>query len=43
MEQMEKCVDKTMLPPGFMNGVERGHKLKEVDEADEENKSVCGC
>eukprot|EP00112_Aurelia_sp_Birch-Aquarium-sp1_P018677 Seg4489.1 transcript_id=Seg4489.1/GoldUCD/mRNA.D3Y31 product="Ras-related protein Rab-27A" protein_id=Seg4489.1/GoldUCD/D3Y31 len=43
MEQMERCVDKSTLPPGFMNGVERGHRLREVDEADEERKSSCSC
>lgn len=40
---MEKCVDKSTLPPGFMNGVERGHRLKEVDEADEEKRNSCSC
>ncbi|XP_057315560.1 ras-related protein Rab-27A-like isoform X2 [Hydractinia symbiolongicarpus] len=43
MDQMEKCVDKATLPPGLTNGVERGHKLQEVDEAHEESKNGCGC
>lgn len=44
MEQMERCVDKTTLPSGsMMNGVERGTKLHEVDEAHEEQKNNCSC
>ncbi|XP_065063877.1 ras-related protein Rab-27A-like isoform X2 [Rhopilema esculentum] len=43
MEQMERCVDKSTLPPGFINGTERGHRLREVDEADEERKNSCSC
>lgn len=43
MERMEKCVDKATLPPGLSNGVERGHKLKEVDGAEEESRSGCSC
>eukprot|EP00794_Sanderia_malayensis_P002460 gene2460-2833_t len=43
MEQMERCVDRSTLPPGFMNGIERGHKLKEVDEADDERRNACAC
>ena len=40
---MEKCVDKSTLPPSFTNGVERGHRLKEVDEADDERRNACSC
>jgi len=44
MEQMERCVDKTTLPPeSLMNGVERGTKIHEVDEASEEQKNNCSC
>ncbi len=44
MEQMERCVDKSTLPPGFVNGIERGHKLvREVDEADEDKRNTCAC
>ncbi|XP_002157327.2 ras-related protein Rab-27A isoform X1 [Hydra vulgaris] len=43
MEQMERSVDKATLPPGLANGVERGHKLREIDEVHEENKSNCSC
>jgi Ras-related protein Rab-27A len=43
MEQMERCVDKTTLPPGSMMNGERGTKLHEVDEAHDEEKSSCSC
>lgn len=43
MEQMERCVDKATLPPSLANGVERGHKLREVDEAHDEKRSNCSC
>ena len=43
MEQMERCVDKATLPPSLVNGVERGHKLREVDEAPGDSEGRCGC
>lgn len=43
MEQMERCVDKATLPPSLVNGGERGHKLREVDEAPGEPDGKCGC
>jgi len=44
MEQMERCVDKATLPSSFTNGLDRGgHKLREVDEAHEEDKGACAC
>ena len=40
---MERCVDKATLPPSLVNGGERGHKLREVDEAPGEPDGKCGC
>ena len=40
---MERCVDKATLPLGLTNGIDRGHKLREIDEAHEDNKSSCSC
>lgn len=43
MEQMERCVDKATLPPSLANGAERGHKLREIDEAHDDKTSACSC
>ena len=40
---MERNVDKATLPPSLTNGVERGHKLREGDEAPGDSEGKCGC
>lgn len=40
---MERCVDKATLPPSLANGGERGHKLREVDEAHDDRGGGCAC
>jgi len=44
MARMENCVDKATLPNNvFNNNPNRGTKLREVDEANDESQSGCSC
>jgi len=43
MEEMERSLSNKALPAGMTNGVERGQKLHEVDEAHDEKKNNCSC
>lgn len=44
MARMENCVDKATLPNGvFNNNPNRGTKLREVDEANDEPQAGCSC
>ena len=44
MQRMDSCVDKATLPNSvFSNNANRGTKLREVDEANEESQNGCSC
>lgn len=44
MRRMENCVDKATLPNNvFNNNPNRGTKLREVDEANDESQGGCSC